>query len=115
VLEGVAEVPFRALQQEQGRSPPVPAAKHTGPRSAAGAVGAANRTRVDDRAHPLGRRTTRQNGGPRPRDRSAERHVGIARQDQSPVTPNLTFGAGWDNPEPSFRALLAKTSLGFWR
>jgi len=51
----------------------------------------------------FGRRTTRQNDGHYDPNSSAERHVGIARQDQSPVTPNLTFAAGWENPETSIR------------
>jgi hypothetical protein len=39
---------------------PAPTAKHTETCSAAGAVGAVDRTRVGDQAHPTGRRTTRQ-------------------------------------------------------
>ena len=38
-----------------------PDCKATEPRSAAGVVVAADRTHASDRAHPLGRRTTRQN------------------------------------------------------
>jgi hypothetical protein len=60
---------------EQARRPPAPTAKHTEPRSAAGAVGAADRTRVGDRAHPLGRRTTRQNDGHR---HPAAAHIGTS-------------------------------------
>ena len=67
-------MPFRAEQQEQERRPPDPTARHTEPRSAAGA-GAADRTRVGDRAHPRGRRTTRQDDGRRLPNLSAERHV----------------------------------------
>jgi hypothetical protein len=47
------------------------------PLSAAGAVGAADRTRVGDQAHPLGRRTTRQNDGGRTPKGSAERHLRV--------------------------------------
>jgi len=61
----------RAQQPEQARRPPAPTAKHRETLSAAGAVGAADRTRARDRAHPLGRRTSRQNDGGRPPKGSA--------------------------------------------
>jgi hypothetical protein len=79
----VTEVPFRAQQPEQARRPPAPTAKlsrlqsYREPLSAAGAVGAADRTRVGDQAHPLGRRTTRQNDGGRTPKGSAERHLRV--------------------------------------
>ena len=69
----MAYVPFRAQQQEQARGPPVPTATHRESGLAAGAVGAADRTRVGDQTHPLGRRTTRQNDGGRTPKGSAER------------------------------------------
>jgi hypothetical protein len=57
----------------------VPAAKHAELCSAADTVASANHTQVGVRGHPLGCRSTRQNGGRRHPGRSAERHVGCAR------------------------------------
>jgi hypothetical protein len=65
-----------------------PDCKATEPRSAAGVVGAADRTRVGDRAHPLGRRTTRQIDGRRHPGRSAERHLRVRSRSAS------TLGVG---------------------
>ena len=78
----------RAQQQEQVRRPRTPTARHTEPHEAAGAVDAAEHTRVGNQVHPLGRRTTRQNDGLRHPGRSAERHVGSARALQA------TLGVG---------------------
>ena len=61
LVNRLTEVPVRAQEQEQARRPPAPTAVRTEPGSAAGAVDAGDRTRVGDQAHPLGRRTTRQN------------------------------------------------------
>jgi hypothetical protein len=68
---------FRAQQLEQARRPPAPTAKHRESLSAAGAVGAADRTRIGDIASPTDYRTTRQNDDHRHHGRSAERHLGL--------------------------------------
>jgi len=60
-----------------------PTAKHPEPRSAAGAAGAAERTRVGDRVHPLRRRTTLQNDDRRHPGRSAERHLRVRPRSQA--------------------------------
>src|SRR5665811_2063154 len=49
------------MQLKQARTPPGLAPEDTDPHSAAEAVGAVDRPRTGDRAHPTGRRTTRQN------------------------------------------------------
>ena len=51
-------------------------------------MGAADRTRVGDQAHPLGRRTTRQNDGGRTPKGSAERHLRVRSR------PASTLGVG---------------------
>jgi methyltransferase (TIGR00027 family) len=73
--KGDALRPTRDMQQEQARRPPAATAKPAKPRSAADTMAASDHTRAGDRAHPLGRRTTRQNDDGRHPGRSAERHV----------------------------------------
>ena len=92
----IPKVSFGAQQRSRALRLPAPTAKHTELRSAAGAVGAADRARVGDRAHPLGRRTTRQNDGHRHPDRSAERHIRCARNQQaSSALGGMRQGAKW--------------------
>jgi hypothetical protein len=72
--QGVPHAPMcRAQQPEHARRPPAPTAKHREPLSAAGAVGAADRIRVGDHAHPAKYRTPRQNDDRRCRGCSTER------------------------------------------
>ncbi len=100
-LVGAPLVPLRAQQQEQARRPPAPTAKDAEPHSAAGAVDATGRTRVGDRTHPLGRRTTRQNDGHRHPGRSAERHVSARSSAGHRLHRIRRSDVGSDNPEPS--------------
>jgi hypothetical protein len=85
VLRGSRGSNAPGLPDHGGRLPRLQSIRE--PLSAAGAVGAADRTRVGDQAHPLGRRTTRQNDGGRTPKGSAERIRHLRVRSRSASTP----------------------------
>jgi len=76
------------MQLKQARTPPGLTPEDADPHSTAEAVGAVDRPRTGDRAHPTGRRTRRQNDGHRQCGLSAERHVRVRSRSAS------TLGVG---------------------
>ena len=86
------------MQLKQARTPPGLTPEDADPHSAAEAVGAVDRPRIGDRAHPTGRRTTRQNDGLRHPGRSAERHLRV----RSRLASMLGVGRLGPRREPAF-------------
>ena len=78
------------------------------PLSAVGAVGTVDRNRVGDRAHPLGRRTTRQNEGSPSCPPVSIRHVSARSSAGHRLHRIRRSDVGFDNPEPLICALRAR-------